>query len=216
MRKEVAFALALVAGALFVWGPATAAADLSSDYLRVRADWQAHHGKITRCRFTEAELSNVLTAISANPDENYSDFRPAVEGELARIKAKLCSGTVAESARRRSPLDPATISKIKGKGGPKQELVVLSNSSKNKLSLKGATLRNRAGRKLKLPKHATIAPRGKLTVRTGCGRARGGTVFACTKKGFWDDKGDVVSLYDRSKVAAAQAGFGKFEAVYRF
>ena len=216
MRKEVAFALALVAGALFVWGPATAAADLSSDYLRVRADWQAHHGKITRCRFTDAELSNVLTAISANPDENYSDFRPAVEGELARIKAKLCRGTVAESARKSSPLDPATISKIKGKGGPKQELVVLANSSKKKLSLKGATLRNRAGRKLKLPRGASIARRGKLSVRTGCGRSGKTTVFTCAKKGFWEDKGDVARLYDRSKVAAAQTGFGKFEGVYSF
>jgi hypothetical protein len=210
-----ALALALVAGALVF--AAIALADVSSDYLRVRADWEAHHGKITRCRFTSAELTNVLTAISANPDENYSDFRPAVEGELARIAAKFCRGTVAESARRSSPLDPATISKIKGKGGPQKEMVVLANSSKKKaLSLKGATLRNRAGRKLKLPKHATIAPRGKLTVRTGCGRGGKATVFACAKRGFWDDKGDVASLYDRSKVAAAQAGFGKFEAVYRF
>ena len=204
----------MAAGMLALAGGAVA--DVSSDYLHARADWQAHKGKITRCRFTANELNNVLTAISANPDENYSDFRPAVEGELARIAAKLCRGIVPESARRSSPLDAATIAKLKGSGGPARELVVLKNSSRKRLRLKGATLRNRAGRKLKLPKRAAIGPRGKLTVRLACGKARNRTVYLCAARAFWVDKGDVAVLYDRAKVAAAQAGFGKFESIYRF
>src|SRR4051794_40342210 len=119
MRKG-GLAGVLVTVAVLAWA-AGASADVSSDYLHVRADWQSHGGKITRCRFRANELRNVLTAISANPDEDYSDFRPAVEGELARISAKLCRGTVPESARRSTALGPARIAKLKGSGGPARE-----------------------------------------------------------------------------------------------
>jgi hypothetical protein len=90
------------------------------------------------------------------------------------------------------------------------------------VSLKGLSLRDRTGKRVRLPRRKLGRGR-KLRVITGClGKRkrpvrRKGRFYACRKRGqLWNDKGDVVKIVDRSGKVLAQRGYKRFRGVPRF
>ena len=219
MRRKAIAALVAVAGALLA---ATGAhATPGADHEAVFRDWQPDHD-VTPCRFTRAQLVNAREIASANPDfETYSPgFRDEVGRELARHATGGCRGVAAPSgARLRSRLRSVRIVAIKPKGGAR-ESVTIRNAGRAAVSLKGASLRDRGGRRVRL--RGRLAGRQSLTVVSGCAPGRrgparvGSRLFACRRGTLWDDRGDVVRVFDSRGVVVAQRGYGTMRAVVRF
>jgi hypothetical protein len=190
--------------------------DPGADFSAVFADWRGD-GRITRCRFTRQQLQNALDEASKMNDlDAYAPgFRDAVRAELA---AK-CGGVLGASTELR-------IVKVKARGQPGKpgnEYVTIKNVSKKVVALKGLSLRDRSGNRLRLPRKHKLRRGRKLRVVTGCFTARkssvrrGGRYYACRKKGqLWNDKGDVVKIVNSRGKVLAQRGFERFKSVPRF
>jgi len=217
---------ALVAATLLALcaGSSSAGAAPADDLRAVLRDWQPDHD-ITDCRFTRAQLVNARDVAATLPDfDSYAPgFRDEVRREIARYDGGGCRG-VARSpsgARKRSRLRSIRIVAIKPKGGT-LESVTIRNAGRGAVSLKGATLRDRGGNRLRLPAVGTLTGRRALLVVTGCARGRkrpvrlGARLFACRSRGIWDDRGDVVKVVDSRGTVVAQRGYGSLRGVPRF
>jgi hypothetical protein len=209
---------ALVAGA------SSAAAAPADDLRAVLRDWQPDHD-IANCRFTRAQLVNARDVAAALTDfDSYAPgFRDEVLREIARHDAGDCRGVVPSpsGARNRSRLRSIRIVAIKPKGGT-LENVTIRNAGPGAVSLKGATLRDRRGNRLRLPAVGKLKGKRSLLVVSGCARGRrkparlGSRLFACRSRGIWDDRGDVVKVVDSRGTVVAQRGYGSLRSVPRF
>ncbi|MBA2505665.1 MAG: hypothetical protein H0V29_06935 [Thermoleophilaceae bacterium] len=193
----LSFAILLVAAPV-------AMADAIGDYTQVRQDFQQADGQITPCRYTSAQLENARRVALSSPDLSYTGLVGAIEREIARR----CSTT----------LLGMKIVSVRGKGRGARERVVLRNGGQKTIRLRG-TLRNRAGKRLKLS--TTSVKRGKrLTVSLGCRKGRrgkrGSRLYACKSGNFFKDRGDVVRLYDLKGRVASQYGYGRLKRQLRF
>jgi len=98
--------------------------------------------------------------------------------------------------------------------------VTIRNTGRGAVRLKGATLRDRSGKKLRLS--GRLAGRRSLRVVTGCARGArrprrvGSRLFACRTGRMWDDRGDVAKVVDARGTVVAQRGYGTFRTVARF
>ena len=219
MKRVTMLTVALAAALLL---PAAAAPAAPVDDLRaVFEDWRPDRS-ITQCRFTRAQLVNALN-ISSGLDSDYyaPGFRDAVRREIARHDTGGCRGISTDSAARaRSALRRLRIVAIRPRGGLR-ESVTIRNSGSASVALRGATLRDRSGRRVRLGSRR-LGARRSLRVFTGCAKGRkrayrrGARLYACVRRQVWNDRGDVVKIVDRRGVTVAQRGFGSFRRVVRF
>lgn len=194
------------------------------DLRAVFADWRPD-GDVTSCRFTKAQLLNArdLAASSGDFDTYAPGFRDEVGREITRHDSGGCRGIapISNKRRDRSPLRSLRITAIKPKGGSR-ESVTIRNTGSRTVSLKGATLRDRSGRRLRLVTGGKLRGRRSLRVVTGCAPGRrkakriGSRLFACRKGRLWDDRGDVVKIVDSRGTVVAQRGYGTLRRVARF
>ena len=217
------FAVGAMAAAVLL--PTSNALAAPADDLRaVLRDWQPDHD-IADCRFTRAQLVNARDAAGTLPDfDSYAPgFRDEAIREIARHDSGGCRGVVPSpsDARNRSRLRSIRIVAIKPKGGAR-ESVTIRNAGSRAVSLRGATLRDRSGHRLRLPAVGKLTGRRSLLVVTGCARGRrkpvrlGSRLFACRSRGVWDDRGDVVKVVDAGGTVVAQRGYGRLRGVPRF
>ncbi len=224
MIRKTNLMVALATAALLVTAPNALAAP-ADDFRAVFGDWRPD-GRITPCRFTRAQLGNARNVSRTTTDfDSYAPgFREEVGRELARHDAGGCKGIAPQpsSARRnRSALRSVRIVAIRPEGGA-LESVTIRNGGRRAVSLRGATLRDRAGRRLSLRSAGKLGARRSLRVISGCARARkrpvrlGTRLFACRAGQVWDDRGDVVKLVDPRGTVVAQRGYGRLRGVARF
>ncbi|MGI8946337.1 MAG: lamin tail domain-containing protein [Thermoleophilaceae bacterium] len=213
-----AFVLAVAAAALALLPGAPAAAAPVDDFGAVFGDWQRQPaGTITPCAFTPARLRGALAATGTDTDAYAPGFRDAVRRELARHAAGGCRGS---GPGARSPLRRLRIVKIRPRGGSR-ESVVIRNTGRKAVRLRGATLRDRGGRRIRLGR-GKLGARRSLRVYTGCLRGsrrvrrRGARLYACLRRRVWDDRGDIVRIVDRRGVTVAQRGYGRLRRAARF
>lgn len=200
-------------------------ADAASDARAVYLDWQPDK-VITACRFTRAQLVNAQTTAASSPDfDTYAPgFRDQINREIARYDSGGCQGisTPPSAAKRaRSPLRKVRIAKIRPKGGS-AESVTIRNAGSKTVSLRGATLRDRKGNRVRFPRGTKLRGKRSLKVITGCAPGqrrpvrRGSRLFACKRKLLWDDRGDVVKLADSRGTVVAQRGYGRLRKIAHF
>ena len=222
-RRSLGAAAAFALLAALLTGPAAYAAP-NDDFRAVFADWQRDQN-ITDCRFTRTQLVNAGNVAGTLPDfDSYAPgFRTEVTRELARHSSGGCSGISPQSdaRRRRSALRSVRIVAIRPKGGG-GESVTIRNTGRRAVSLRGATLRDRRGGRLRLGAAGRLRGRRSLQVVTGCARGlrrparRGARLFACRSGRLWDDRGDVVKLVDSRGTVVSQRGYGTLRRVARF
>lgn len=217
-----ALAAACLAAILLLAG-ASARATPAADYRAVLGDWQRDQD-VTSCRFTRTQLVNARNQAAAVPDfDSYAPgFREEVAQEIARHDRGGCRGVSPQtpaSKRNRSALRAVRITAIRPRGGSR-ESVTIRNTSRRAVRLRGATLRDRSGKRIRLS--GRLAGRRTLRVLTGCAGARqrparlGSQLFACRSGRVWDDRGDVVKVVDARGIVVAQRGYGTLRAVVRF
>ena len=213
---------ALALSLLAALGAPSAVAAPNDDYREVFRDWQPD-GDVAACRFSRAQLVNArdVAATVTDFDSYAPGFKDEVGREVARHDARGCSGVTAPSARRnRSALRAMRIVAIKPKGG-RSESVTIRNTGRRAVSLRGATVRDRAGNRVRLGP-GRLGARRSLRVITGCLRSakrpvrRGGSMYACRSRRLWDDRGDVVKVVDARRIVVAQRGYGRLRRVVRF
>ncbi len=197
----------------------------ADDFRAVFADWRPD-GAITACRFTRAQLVNARDQAGTLTDfDGYAPgFRDQTRREIARHDAGGCRGVAPQPSnalRNRSRLRSIRIVAIKPKGGTR-ESVTIRNAGRGAVSLKGATLRDRSGNRLRLPAVGKLKGRRSLVVVTGCARRHkkparlGARLFACRSRGVWDDRVDIVKVVDARGTVVAQRGYGSLRGVTRF
>jgi hypothetical protein len=198
--------------------PSGGSGDPEGDFQRVFRDWEPD-GVVTPCAFTRRQLQSALNVAAQVGDfDAYAPgFRDAVRKEIQRIDAGGCPGLSKQSK--------LTIRRIKGKvrkgRSKKREFVTVRNVGTAGAALRGLSLRDKRGNRIKLPRF-TLKPKRSLRVATRCfgGRKkatrRGNRFFACRKRQIWNDRGDVVKIVNRAGLVLAQRGFGRFRAVPRF
>jgi hypothetical protein len=216
---RIVMLVALAAGTLLL-PVSDAVATPADDARAVYNDWRPD-GQITPCRFTRAQLVNARNITPVDYDSYAPGFRDQMNREIARYDSGGCKGVSPDApARKRSAIRKLRISKARPKGGLR-ESVTIRNSSSGGVSLKGVTLRDRSGHRVKLGS-GRLGGRRSLRVFTGCAKGRrkayrsGSTLYACLRRQVWDDKGDVVKIVDRRGVTVAQRGYGSRRGVVRF
>ena len=198
--------------------PSGGSSDPEGDFQKVFRDWQPDQ-VITPCAFTRRQLVSALNVAAQVGDfDAYAPgFRDAVRREIQRIDSGGCPGLSKQSKLR--------VTRVKGKvrkgRSKKREFVTIRNVGTAGAALRGMTLRDKAGNRIKLPRF-TLKQKRALRVTSRCrpGRRgpsrRGHRFFACRKRQIWNDAGDVVKIVNREGVVLAQRGFGRFRAVPRF
>ena len=194
------------------------------DYNAVADDFRGD-GDITPCRFSRQQLVSAGLVAGGVPDfDRYAPgFRTELAREIARHDTGGCSGvaTPADPGRATSPLRRVRITRIRPRGGL-LESVTIRNSGSRSVNIGRATLRDRRGNRVRIPRGTRLGARRSLRVITGCARGRrravrrGSRLFACRRSRVWDDRGDVVKVVDTRGTVVAQRGYGRLRRVTRF
>lgn len=183
------------------------------DFNAVYADWQ-RDDQVTPCYFSVEQLRNAERLYEQSPDSDYATaFGDEVRREIARWNAGGCAGVSPFAARRASPLYGLKIVSVRGRGGVSRELVRIRNNSRKRISLKGATLRGRGGKRAKFPSRFRLARGKTAVVRVGCGGrrsawSRGTRVWLCRRAPLFADRGDAARLADAKGVFVSQRSYG--------
>jgi hypothetical protein len=218
MRRRLPMLLAL---SWLLAATGTAPADQAGDYERIRTDWE-RDGTITPCAYSEQELENAKAVAASNPDDAYTDFPAQLDRELARRRSGACGGRTPESLRRRSVLRDIRIVRVSGTGDARRESVLIRNTGRRTVSLRGATLRNRTGARARFPPEMRLARGRSARVRVGCAAGyrsasvEGRTAWLCRRRPLLRDSGDVARLADRGGIVVSQRGFGRYRRVPAF
>ena len=161
--------LVLLVLAIAAVGVPSAFADAEADFQAVYRDWRTDN-VITACRFTRDQLLNARREADKTPDlDMYAPgFRDAVTREIRRWDTGGCKGATpggGDSGRDKSAIGGLRVKKIRPRG---RESVVLKNVGKKTAVLRGATLRDRSGNRLRFPRKAKIRPGRSIRVFTAC------------------------------------------------
>ena len=190
------------------------AATPEQDAQAVFADYKGDKD-VTACNFSRAQLVNALAAAEQGDIDSYEPgFRDEVRAEIARHDAGGCSGIAGAKAAAK-----LKIVRIRPRRGLK-EGVTIKNLGTRSVKLRGMTLRDRSGARLRLGGRR-LGARKSLRVFTGCAKGRRrlvrrrSHVFVCRKRGVWNNSGDVVRLVSPSGKLLSRAGFGRFSGVKR-
>lgn len=184
--------------------PSSASADADGDFRAVVTDYRDHNGDVTACKFTRVQLVHARDRADADPFvANYvPEFGVEVRREIQRYDSGGCLSV--------SPQRGLAISRIRPR---KRESITIRNTGALTARLKGVTLRDRSGNRLKLG-NGTLKAGRLLRVFTGCARKRrkavrrGSRLYACRTGTVWNDKGDVVKLVNSLGSVVAQRGYG--------
>ena len=204
--------------------PAAHAAPID-DYRAVADDFRGD-GDITPCRFSRQQLVSAGLVAGGVPDfDRYAPgFRAEVAREIARHDSGGCSGVSTPpdtSERASSPLRRVKIAGIRPRGGL-AESVTIRNGNSRSVTIGRATLRDRRGNRVRIPRGTRLGARRSLRIITGCARGRrravrrGSRLYACRRSRVWDDRGDVVKVVDARGIVVAQRGYGRLRRVVRF
>jgi hypothetical protein len=213
---HLARALALVVLVACLAPVSVAGAATPEDDARQVGDDYKPDADVTPCRFTRAQLVNALNVASSVQDfDNYvPGFRDEVRAEIARIDAGGCKA---------KPAKPAANLKIV-KVRPRRALresVTVKNLGKRTAKLRGVTLRDGSGTRVRLGR-ARLGPGKSLRVFTGCAKGKRRFIrirsraFACRRRTVWNDGGDVVRLFTSGGTLLSRVGYGRFSSVQRF
>lgn len=204
----------LVAGLLATLAALPAAATPQSDFDAVYADWKADR-VVSQCRWTQQQLQNAYDVASSNPDFQYeTGFQDAVRQEINRWKAGGCRGVAPSKQMKSSPLTGARIVAVSGRGGARSEVVKIRNGARKPLAFRKARIRNAKAGRLTFPARFRLAKGKTATVRVACQRGkrrasfRGRTVWLCSRRQLFRDRGDIAKLADIKGVVVSQRGFG--------
>jgi hypothetical protein len=209
--------------ALLVLAAPAAQAAPADDYQAVAADFRGD-GDISDCRFTRQQLINAGTVAAGVPDfDTYAPgFRAEVAREVRRHDSGACRGIAGGPAgRANSPLRSVRITAIRPRQGLRESVTIRNNGSSS-VNLGRATLRDRRGNRVRIPRGTRLGARRSLRVITGCLRGgkravrRGSRLYACRRSRVWDDTGDVVKVVDTRGRVVAQRGYGRLRRVLSF
>jgi len=203
---------------------ASASADPSSDYAAVRNDYSAHGGDITACKFSRARLVNARSRITPDVDTYDPGFRDEVNREIRRWDNGGCKGSTGGgggSSRKADFRIAALKGKVRGRN-KRREYVTIRNRGGKAGNLKGWSLRDRSGHRIRFRKRLRLRAHRRLRVVTGCAKGhrrafrRGARYFACRRRTIWNDRGDIARLVSPRKRIVSQRGFGRFRAIRKF
>jgi lamin tail-like protein len=206
----------------------SASADPASDYAAVRNDYMAHGGNITACKFTRTQLVNARSQITPDVDAYDPGFRDEVNTEIRRWDSGGCKGSGGGGGGGGSgPAGKADfrIVALKGKvrgRNKRREYVTIRNRGGKTGNLKGWSLRDRSGHRIRFRKSLRLKAHRRLRVVSGCAKRhrrafrRGTRYYACRKSSIWNDRGDVAKLIDKNHKVVSQRGFGRFKSFARF
>ncbi len=88
------------------------------------------------------------------------------------------------------------------------EFVVLQNLSQAAVDVGGWFIRDARGVPLVMPYDATIPPGGRLRIYTGPGTDGGGNVYCNRRRAVLNNKGDTLTLFDRSGTLIQRFSYG--------
>lgn len=88
------------------------------------------------------------------------------------------------------------------------EYVVLANEGESTVDLSGWTVNDTAGATYTFPQGVDLAPGAKVTLRTGDGTNRDGTVFWDHGRPIWNNDGDTVTVRAANGTVVAQRSYG--------
>lgn len=199
------------------------------DFGNVFRDWRAD-GDIKPCGFTAGQLRNARREASESPDfETYSTgFIPEVDAELARHARGSCRGVDNPpiDVREASPLFGVRIIRVRPRGRARRESLTLKNFGSRSVNLRRASLRDKAGKRIRFPRRGfRLRPGKRVRVVTGCPRRRPrprravkrrGKLYGCRVSQLWNDRSDVSRLKDRNGLTVSQRGYGRFKRFPRF
>jgi hypothetical protein len=171
----------------------SAGASPASDAAAVFKDFSGDRD-ITACLFTLSQLQNALSQITPDVNAYSPGFRAEVDVEIARWRAGSCAARTSSAG-----IAALRIVKVQPKGGARSEYVIIRNTGRKAIKLKGYALRDAADHTIKFKKTTLKAGRS-LRVVTGCRKGsrravrKGARYYACRTKQIWNDAGDIVEL----------------------
>ena len=96
-------------------------------------------------------------------------------------------------------------------GGPTERLdeeaVVFANEGPTRIALGGWTVADEAGHRFVVPSGTSVAPGGRLTLRTGRGSDTAFDVYWGRGRSVWNDDGDTVYVYDDAGDLITRRGY---------
>ena len=182
--------------------------DLLDDHDLVLVEGSAddidRYGRLLRYVYVDEENVNGRMLADGNAVTLQGDHRYNDEFiEIGNLAADATLGMWAPDACGPPPPSGAAIVNVEyDPPGPdderlNDEYVEISNVGTRPLNLAGWTLRDESSRNRYLFRGLNLKPGMSLTVRTGCGEDRPGTVFWCSERSIWSNGGDTVILQDR-------------------
>jgi hypothetical protein len=205
-----------------------AVAGPNEDFSAVGKDYLPDQ-KITPCAFTRQQLVNALgVADTYGSDADYyaPGFRDAIRAEIKRWDDGGCA-----DATKKPAVNPAVaifgkgarvkITKVRPKGGPRTEQVIVKNIGTRTIPLGGLKIVTNGGRRIVLPSYR-LAKGRSFRVVAGCARnakrraRRKATLYQCRTKQFLGNASGLVQLKHGNSVLS-QFGYGaSFRSKPRF
>jgi Lamin Tail Domain/Right handed beta helix region/Bacterial TSP3 repeat len=149
-------------------------------------------------------------------------YKPVPAGHTAPpqpTNLSLEAGPGPASGGTQSPGRRSTTLRIVGlrpRGKARRESVTIANVSRRAVDLRGHSLRDRSGRRIRFRQRLRLRPGVRLRVVTGCPARRREAFrrrtrfYACRKRELWNDSGDVVHLLDTTGRLLSRRGYGRF------
>jgi len=138
-------------------------------------------------------------AVTLQGDHRYNDEFI----EIGNLAAAAMLGMWVPNACGPAPPAGATITEVEhDPPGPdderlNDEYITISNEGTKQLNLAAWTLRDESSQNRYVFNGLNLKPGMSVTVRTGCGEDRHGTVYWCSERSIWSNGGDTVILQDR-------------------
>ena len=161
------------------------------------------YGRLLRYVYLDAENINGRmladgNAVTLQGDHTYNDDFV----EIGSLAAAAGNGMWAPDACGPSPAPGMRIVEVRyDPPGPDDERlndenVTIANEGEGAIDLTGWTLRDESSQNRYVFGAVTLAPGDGVTIKTGCGTERPGTLHWCSDRPIWSNSGDTVMLLD--------------------
>lgn len=161
------------------------------------------YGRLLRYVFVDAENINGRMLADGNAVTLQSDHRYNDEFvEIGNLAATAGYGMWAPDAC--GPPSASRMSIVEVRYDPPgpddehldDESVTIANEGEDAVDLTGWTLRDESSQNRYVFDAVTVAPGDGVTIKTGCGTERPGTLSWCSDRSIWSNSGDTVMLLD--------------------
>lgn len=176
------------------------------------------------CTPTDARLNpQFADAVDYQPTNlpaGYEDvgYEPVPAGHTAEPQPSTAPGAGNRRAQgRRVWRARLRIVALHARGKARRESVTIENVSRRTVDLRGYSLRDRTGRRIRFGRGLRLRPDATLRVVTGCAAGRREAFrrrtrfYACRKRELWNDVGDVVRLHGPRGRLISSRGYGRFK-----